>query len=187
MNYTALQSTIADWLHRTDLTAQIPSFIELAEEKINRALRVRQMETVLAATTITDNLITPAADIIDVKLLWPSGYPNSEIKPQSLSTVLASDTLATATLYAWQGLDLRFNGSGDVEGVLYSKVPSIATNETTWVGDNYPSLYLYGALVQAALFTKDDPASWQALFDQTVNEINGNDQRRFGSLVARAR
>jgi hypothetical protein len=187
MNYTTLQSTIADWLHRTDLTAQIPLFIELAEERINRNLRVRQMETVLAATTITDNLITPADDIVDVKLLWPSGFPNSEIKPQSLSTVLASDTLATATLYAWQGLDLRFNGSGDVEGVLYARVPSIADNDTTWLGDSYPSLYLYGALMQAAIFTRDDPATWQALFDQTVADINGNDQRRFGSLVARAR
>lgn len=187
MNYATLQSTIADWLHRTDLTAQIPGFIELAEERINRALRVRQMETALVATPITNNIITPASDIVDVKLLWPSGYSNSEIKPQSLSLVLAGDMCSTATLYAWQGLDLRFNGSGDVEGVLYTRVPSIATADTTWVGDNYPSLYLYGALVQAALFTKDDPASWQALFDQTVNEINGNDERRFGSLVARAR
>lgn len=187
MNYATLQSTIADWLHRTDLTAEIPLFIELAEERINRYLRVRQMETVLPATTITDSLITPAADIVDVKVLWPSGFPNCEIKPQSLSTVLASDTLATATLYAWQGLDLRFNGSGDVEGVLYQRVPSIAVSDTTWVGDSYPSLYLYGALVQAAVFTKDDPSSWQALFEQTVNEINGNDQRRFGALVARAR
>lgn len=187
MNYTTLQSTIADWLHRTDLTAQIPSFIEFAEERINRALRVRQMEVALAVTPITDNIITPDADIVDVKLLWPSAYPNCEIKPQSLSMVLTGDMMSTATQYAWQGLDLRFNGSGDVEGVLYQRIPSIATNDTTWVGDNYPSLYLYGALVQAALFTKDDPASWQALFDQTVNEINGNDQRRFGSLVARAR
>lgn len=187
MNYVTLQSTIADWSHRTDLTAQIPSFIELAEERINRALRVRQMETVLAATAITSNIITPAADIVDVKLLWPSGYPNSEIKPQSLSLVLAGDMYSTATLYAWQGTSLRFNGSGDVEGVLYSKVPSIATAGTTWLGDDAPSLYLYGALVQASIFTKDDPATWQALFDQTIAEVNGNDQRRFGSLVARAR
>lgn len=187
MNYTTLQSTIADWLHRSDLTAQIPGFIEFAEERINRALRVRQMETDLAATTITNNTITPAADIVDVKLLWPSGFPNCEIKPQNLATVMASDTLATATLYAWRGMNLRFNGSGDVEGVLYRKVPSIAVAGTTWLGDDYPSLYLYGALVQAALFTKDDPSGWQALFDQTVAEINGNDQRRFGSLTARAR
>lgn len=187
MNYATLLTTIADWSHRTDLTAQIPSFIELAEERINRALRVRQMETVLVATPITNNIITPTADIVDVKLLWPSGYPNCEIKPQSLSTVLAGDMMSTATLYAWQGLDLRFNGSGDVEGVLYSKVPSIATAGTTWLGDSAPSLYLYGALVQLAIFTKDDPMTWQALFDQTITEVNGNDQRRFGSLVARAR
>lgn len=187
MNYTTLQSTVADWLHRTDLTAQIPSFIELAEERINRALRVRQMETVLTATTITDNIITPAADIVDVKLLWPSGFPNCEIKPQSLSMVLTGDMLNTATQYTWQGTSLRFNGSGDVEGVLYSKVPSIATAGTTWLGESAPSLYLYGALVQAAIFTKDDPTTWQALFDQTIGDLNGNDQRRFGSLVARAR
>lgn len=187
MNYTTLQSTIADWLHRTDLTVQIPTFIELAEEKINRALRVRQMETALAVTAITGNIITPAADIVDIKLLWHSAYANNEIVPQSLSTVLAHETLATATMYAWQGLDLRFNGSGDVEGVLYSKVPSIATNATTWLSSSAPSIYLYGALVQAAIFTKDDPTTWQALFDQAINEVNGNDQRRFGSLVARAR
>lgn len=187
MNYATLLNTVADWLHRTDLTAQIPGFIELAEERINRALRVRQMETVLAATPIVSNIITPAADIVDVKLLWPSGYPNSEIEPQSLSTVLTGDMTSTATLYAWQGTSLRFNGSGDVEGVLYSKVPSIATAGTTWLGDDAPSLYLYGALVQAAIYTKDDPTTWQALFDQTITEVNGNDQRRFGSLVARAR
>jgi len=187
MNYATLLSTVADWLHRDDLTAQIPAFIELAEERINRALRVRQMETVLAVTAITNNLITPAAGIVDVKLLWPSGYPNSEIKPQSLAMVLTGDMTSTATLYAWQATKIRFNGRGNVEGVLYSKVPSIATAGTTWLGDDHAGLYLYGALVQAAIFTKDDPTTWQALFDQAINEVNGNDQRRFGSMVARAR
>ena len=44
--YATLQSSIANWLDRSDLTDRIPDFIALAEARINRVLRVRQMETV---------------------------------------------------------------------------------------------------------------------------------------------
>ena len=39
-NYTTLQSTIADYLARTDLTAQIPTFIQLCENRLRRDLRL---------------------------------------------------------------------------------------------------------------------------------------------------
>ncbi|TAE78733.1 MAG: hypothetical protein EAZ84_00410, partial [Verrucomicrobia bacterium] len=42
--YAELQSAIADWLDRQDMTAVIPSFISLAEADINRVLRDYRME-----------------------------------------------------------------------------------------------------------------------------------------------
>ena len=42
-DYTTLQSTIADYLARTDLTDQIPEFIKLGEVRLARDLRIRQM------------------------------------------------------------------------------------------------------------------------------------------------
>jgi len=33
--YSELQTAVADWMHRTDLTAKIPDFITLAESRIN--------------------------------------------------------------------------------------------------------------------------------------------------------
>ena len=43
--YTDLQSSVADWLNRSDLSAVIPTFIQLAEAKFNRELRTRDMLT----------------------------------------------------------------------------------------------------------------------------------------------
>jgi hypothetical protein len=42
-NYTDLKATVADYLARTDLTTQIPDFITLAENRLRRDLRLRQM------------------------------------------------------------------------------------------------------------------------------------------------
>ena len=41
-NYTDLQSTIASYLARTDLTSTIPVFIQLAENRLRRDIRQRR-------------------------------------------------------------------------------------------------------------------------------------------------
>ena len=42
-DYASLQAAVADYLNREDLTTQIQTFIQLAEAKFNRELRVRDM------------------------------------------------------------------------------------------------------------------------------------------------
>ena len=42
-SYSSLQTAVANWLDRSDLTDRIPEFIDLAEARINRALRVTFM------------------------------------------------------------------------------------------------------------------------------------------------
>lgn len=48
--YAELQTSVASWLHRADLTSQIPDFITLAESKLNRKLRLRAQETTATGT-----------------------------------------------------------------------------------------------------------------------------------------
>ncbi len=50
--YSALQTSIANWADRDDLTAFIPDFIALTEARFNRALRLRSMEQSQTATTV---------------------------------------------------------------------------------------------------------------------------------------
>lgn len=187
MNYTQLSAQVAQWMNRDDLTARIPDFIALTEERLNRHLRVRQMETTLAATAITNNTITPAADVLDVKTLWVPNYERNPLVAQSLESVVASGGDGIPTMYAMDGADLRFDGAGDVQGVLYARIPALASATTNWVSEGPWSLYLFGALVEAALYVGDDPSVWQMRFDQALAEVQGNDQRRAGPLVARAR
>lgn len=187
MTYTELLAKVAAWLNRTDLTAVIPDFVTLAEERMNRHLRVRQMEVAMPLTTIVDNLITPPAGTVDVKTLWLDGYEGTPLHIQSFESALSWQTDALTTLYAWKGTDLYFNGGGEVRGVLYSQIPALATASTNWLSEAAPSVYLYGSLLEAARYIRKDPSQWQALFDQALNEIQGNNKRYNGPLVARAR
>ena len=50
--YATLQATIASYLARTDLTVQIPEFIRLAENRLVRDLRIRQMIKVATSETV---------------------------------------------------------------------------------------------------------------------------------------
>ena len=43
--YVELQTAVANWLDRDDMSARIPEFIALTEARFNRILRIRAMET----------------------------------------------------------------------------------------------------------------------------------------------
>jgi len=53
-NYSELNTAVANWLNRDDLTDRIPEFIVLAEARFNRVLRIRAMEGLYTANTVKD-------------------------------------------------------------------------------------------------------------------------------------
>lgn len=59
-DYSTLKQGIADWLARADLTSQIPTFIALAEARINRELRTRQMQTTVTGSLSSNALSLPS-------------------------------------------------------------------------------------------------------------------------------
>ena len=187
-NYSALLTAIAAWLHRSDLTAVIPQFVLLAEEDMNKRLRVREMEAFFAGSTV--NKVLPiSADVAGIKSLWPSANPESPLKVQPFERVKAS-TSATPTLYAIQGNSIVLNADADVEGVIYERIPALSsTNATNNILTAYPSLYLFGAMRYAYAYLKDTnaEASYAAQFQQRLDEVNQSDMRdRFtGPLTAR--
>ncbi len=58
--YAQLQSTIADFLNRDDLSVVIPSFIDLAEAQINREVRHWKMQAETNLTTPLGKATLPA-------------------------------------------------------------------------------------------------------------------------------
>ena len=190
--YAELQTSIAQWMHRSDLTLVIPDFISLTEEKLSRHLRTKDNELTLAPTAIVNNRVTIPSDVVAVKSLWLEGYESSPLKAQSLETVIANGVQGLPAMFAWQGNELVFDGTGTVTGVLYQKIPALTNSNTSnWVLASYPSVYLFGALQEANMFIKNtgEATMWNGRFESVLNEVNATDSVGLysGPLVARAR
>lgn len=189
--YADLQASVANYLHRSDLGAVIPDFIGLAEERMNRTLRVRQMETALAETAIASGTIAMPAGTVGIKALWAVGSPNRPLLVAPFDVIKGAVGAGEAHYFAWQGDSLHFDGTGTVSGVLYAQIPSLASNSSNWLLSACPSAYLHGALREASVYLRDEAgiAFHDIKFQEALNEIGAADMRdRYaGPLVVRAR
>lgn len=190
MTYSELITKVAAWAHRSDLAPLMPDFVELAEAKLNRGLRVRQMEAVFAGTIDANNEIALPADFAAIKTLSPVGYQGATIIPQTLETVIGSGRInGTPTLYAVTESAIRFDGTGDVEGVYFKRIPGLVSNGSNWLSTAHPDLYLWCVLAEVAAYTLDtnQGAFYTARSDQAMANVTNSDMRdRFsGQLTAR--
>lgn len=191
--YAELRAAVARWMTRTDQASNIPDFIALAEGAINRRLRLRQQEAVLAPAEIVGGAVALPAGALAVKALWPAGRPAAALRPQTLEFVASRGAQGIPTHYAWEAAQWRFDGAGSVQGVYFVRVPALSdAAPVNWLLTAAPDLYLFGALAEAMLFVKDEQraAMWRGRFDAVLAELEAADQRdRFsgGPLVARAR
>ena len=156
--YTTLQTDIATWARRSDLTALIPSFIALAENEIFRAhvtpLRVREMETE-ATLTVANLAASLPADYLDARYIKLDNstrdtlyyFPPEKWKPSSYG------------YFTIVGNEIRLpNGvSNDLKLVYYAKPEPLATTATNTILDNYYTAYLEGALKFAFSYVRDTP------------------------------
>jgi hypothetical protein len=190
--YAQLQSVVADYLNRTDLTTQIPDFITLCESRIRRTIRTKHT-SVLQATLVADDtsLAFPAhlSDILSVSL---SGTTHQAVLTLvSHSVLLEKRRLYTASRTpvwcAIVGDTLEFAPTSDdtytvdieVEGPF---VPLSDSATSNWLLDDYPDVYLYGTLAESAPFLKDDERvpMWNGRFEKAMGELEqARDRWRF--------
>ena len=186
--FAGLKATIADYLNRDDLTAIIPSFITIAEAKFNRKLRVRQMIT-RAEGQIETAFFAYPADWLEAKefqlntnpitrLQFVTEAQGDELKATRYTTV------GTPVYYTITGSQLEFIPTPDTtysaELTYYAKIPALSdSNTSNWLLAYAPDLYLYGALLEAAPYLKDDErlAVWSQMYINSLGDIEVADQR----------
>ena len=102
-NYSDLKTTVANYLGRSDLTNQIPDFISLAETRLNRVLRVRQMlQTATATTTANDATVGLPSDFLEMRDLFVAGSPRaslSYLSPSAFSRHARADEVGKPVFY----------------------------------------------------------------------------------------
>lgn len=186
--YTELKSAIADWIHRTDLTTQIVDFITLAETEINTDFRIRLMEAdnTVSLTSGARTISLPTGYIEPISLeLVISGEDNTPliyVQPQQLRINNSSNSRIRPVYWTINGATIEFPSQADQTYSLkfrMLKEYDLAATSTNTLLDNYPNIYLYAALTQAAKYTRDNQLqqTFQMCYEQLREKIKRKEGR----------
>jgi hypothetical protein len=161
--YAELKTALAEHMHRTDdadFVARAGDFILMGESRINRELRILDMiqtqSGTLDTTAATLALPTRYAEKISFRINDPlrelqyvtpselkeyevdrSGQPYSYTVTDTFEFDCISDAAYSYTLKYYQGYKLTDD------------------SDTNYILANYPQLYLYAAVMHAAIYTRD--------------------------------
>lgn len=186
--YAQLQTAIANWLDQGNLTAVIPDFISLCEAKINRTTRLLQAETIVDLSTSTSSRFVafPSGmqELLDLSIVIPNANDSQDqltyVSPDRM-TWEVTNIPQRPEIYTIRD-QIELNSYSDQVYTLKAHIRrkwDIASSSTNWLLTNYPDIYLYGSLAEAAPYIKDDAriGIWQSLYAQAVGQANESDSR----------
>ena len=190
--FTELKDAIADWLDRSDLTARIPDFIALAEARINRELRIRPMEVRSTMYATVDqqyfNLPGGYIQMRNIQLNTNPTTPLEYITPEMLDRLYGSTATGKPRAYTLIGDEIQLapipDSAYQVEMAFYEKFTPLGDGSagivtSNWLTANAPDILLYGALMEAEPFIKNDERIpvWLNGYSNAINKLQQQDQR----------
>lgn len=189
--FAELKTAIEEDLARTDLTAELPNFVNKGEAILNRRLRLLSMETTssLTLSSSASTISLPSAFLEHIGLR----YASDNLVPTQVSFNDLDDLKTTASgrpqIYAI-GANIEFNQTADQAYTLthrYYKAFDIATDTTNTLLTNNPDVYLYAGL--AASVSRTGPharsGSWTELLTEAISELQRVDARTRRNSVPR--
>jgi hypothetical protein len=200
MTYDSLVEDIQQYLERTDDATinQIPRFIMLAEQVI-----ASQIKFLGNLTVNTSNMVAATATI-DKPARWHKTISmnvtvNGKRQPVFVRKYeylreYAPDPSVQGTPKFYADYDYTHwlvaptpDAAYDYEVLYYERVqPLDSTNQTNWFTIYAPQAMLYGSLLQAMPFLKNDEriSMWQQQYDLIINTLKAEDVQRIGDRQA---
>ena len=196
MTYASLVTDISSYLERTDTATieKIPTFIMLAEQVISTEIQFLGNLTVVTSTmNIGEPIIvkparwrkTVSINLIDNNQRQPVFLRKYEYLRNYWPNATQRDTPVYYCDYDYTHWlvaptpDLAYN----YEVLYYERVqPLDVANQTNWFTQYAPQAMLYGSLLQAMPFLKNDERMpmWQAQYDRVIATLKTEDVARIG-------
>ena len=171
MNYAALVTLIQDYCESTEssFVSNIPTFVQLAEERIYNSVQIPAIRRNQIGT------LTPSNKYLSLPSDWLATFSIAVIDPTTnAQTFLLDkdvnfirqaypdpDDTGVPEYYAIFDKDTLILGptpdsNYQVEMHYYYYPQSIVTAGTSWLGDNFESVLLYGSLREAYTYLKGE-------------------------------
>lgn len=184
-DFATLKTEVAAWLNRSDLTNEVPGFVQLGEFRVYRDLRVRQMETALSAAISSGVLAVPSG-YLEMKFAYVNGSPMRKLERKDAEWIYLNyptrSSDGTPKFFAREATNFIFGPYPDsaytVKGVYYKKLDALSgTNTTNWLITDAPDLILFASLCEAAPFLQDDARVplWEKKYAQIKDRFQRND------------
>ena len=175
MNYTELVTAIEDYTENTFETFDVNTFIKQAEQKIYNAVQIPSLRKNVTGTATTGNkyLACPSdflavysmavidalgdyhyllnKDVNFIRESYPSASTQNEPQYYAIFGPQSND-LDELTFILGPTPDANYS----VELHYFYYPESIVTAGTSWLGDNFDTALLYGALVEAYTYMKGE-------------------------------
>jgi hypothetical protein len=187
-SYADLQTAIAGYLARSDLTNQIPDFIRLAETRLRRDLRIRQMlKSVTTATVAADSTVELPSDFLEVRDFVVVGNPVRPLNyfsPSAFNRNARTWESGKPLDYTVLANDFQLAPVPDAVytvKLFYFAAPAFLSNTNTSnvFLANTPDALLYGALLEAEPYLMNDARinTWGTMFDRAISSIVRSDEQ----------
>jgi hypothetical protein len=178
--YAELRAEVAEWLQRSDLSARIPVFVEMATARFNRELRAPEMETLVTTAADAEYTDLPV-DFLQIRSIETNGDRMEYLAPEEFQAYVAKTSTPAVPVYTIADMSLRIYPAPSVSSTLtlkvlyYARISELdSAGDTNWLLDAHPDVYLFGSLVEAAGFLHDDArmAVWDSRLQQAMVLIN---------------
>jgi hypothetical protein len=183
MNYTTLNTLIQQYTenYETSFVANIPVFVQQAEQRIFNNIQFPSLrKNVTGTTTINNKYLSCPTDFLAVySMAVIDGVGNYEYLlnkdvnfirqayPQPTDTAIpkyyalfgptVTGAAITNELSFILGPTPDAGYAVELHYFYYPESISVAASGTSWLGDNFDSVLLYGSLVEAYAYMKGDP------------------------------
>lgn len=185
--YSDLQTSIANYLARSDLTSQIPDFITFAENRLRRELRIRQMlKSVTTSTVSGDATVELPSDFLEIRdfvVMTNPIQPLSYSSPSSLSNDPRTSEVGVPKSYTILASEFQVAPAPDgiyTLKMLYFAAPAyLSSSNTTNVFLNIaPDALLYASLIEAEPYLMNDARinTWGTMYDRAISSLTKSDE-----------
>ena len=200
MTYTALAADIASYLERSDAQtiAKIPTFIMLAEQVIASEIKF------LGNLTVNNSTMVQGTAVIEKPARWHKTVSMNVVIDGERQPVFLRkyeylreywpDATATGVPAYYADYDYTHwlvaptpAAAYTFEILYYQRLqPLDDSNQTNWFTEYAPQALLYGSLLQAMPFLKNDDRipMWQAQYQQIIQTLKAEDIQRMGDRQA---
>jgi hypothetical protein len=199
LTYDSLVTTVTQYLERNDTATvnQIPTFITMCEFEIAQEIKtLGQLQVVTATMNVGNNVIAKPArwrKTVSFNLTNGTSRQPVYLRKYEYLKAYAPDNTATGTpvYYADYNYDNWLvaptpDQNYSFEVLFYERLqPLSSTNQTNWLTQNAPNAMLFGTLLQAMPFLKNDQRTiFQQKYDLALQALKAEDTTRMADRQA---